>query len=122
VRDFESDFRSPYERIRRLYKAPGHVQVLCVRSKVSLRVERGYLNSGNEWKALRAMVCERDGNYLASPKFYSKRRTCQVKTMRGPVYLVNMPKGTAIPVSFDVQSSSLRFQSEILGAARPKPR
>jgi hypothetical protein len=40
-----------------------------VRGKVSLRVERGYLNSGNEWKTLRAMVCERDGNYLASPKF-----------------------------------------------------
>ena len=91
--DFERDFRATDERIFRLYKAPGDIQILCVRSKVSLRVEGGYLNTGNEWKTLRAMVFERNGNYLNFSKLYSKRCTCQVKTSRGPVYLVNMPKG-----------------------------
>ncbi len=73
MRDSESDLCSSYERIRRLHKAPRHTQILCVRSKVSLRVERGYLNSGNERKTL-----VRDGLWEGmeiaslSLKFYSK--------------------------------------------------
>jgi hypothetical protein len=83
VRDSESDFRSTYERIRRLYKAPGDIQILCVRSKVSLRIEGGYLNTGNEWKTLRAMASERNvklPRFLS--KFYSKRRTPGSKRCR----------------------------------------
>lgn len=63
VRDFESDFGSADERIRSLDKAPRQIQVLRVRSNVSLRVERGYLSSGNERKTLRTMAFEKDGNY-----------------------------------------------------------
>ena len=69
MRDSESDLRSTYERIRRLYKAPGDIQILCVRSKVSLRIEGCYLNTGNERKTLRAMAFGGNGKL---PRFLSK--------------------------------------------------
>ena len=83
VRDSESDFRSTYERIGCFYKAAGDIQIFRVRSKVSLRIEGGYLNTGNEWKTLRAMACERNvklPRFLS--KFYSKRRTPGSKRCR----------------------------------------
>jgi len=88
VRDSESDFRSTYKGIRRLHKAAGYVQILCVRSDVSLRLERNYLNSGNERKTLLAMRCERDEITSLSPKFYSKKLARWFKTMHRSVYLV----------------------------------
>ena len=83
VRDSESDFGSTYEGIGRLYKAAGDIQILRVRSKVSLRIEGGYLNTGNEWKTLRAMVSGGNGKlprFLS--EFYSKRRTPGSKRCR----------------------------------------
>jgi hypothetical protein len=83
VRDSESNFGSTYEGIGRLDKAPGDIQILCVRSKVSLRIEGGYLNTGNEWKTLRAMASERNvklPRFLS--EFYSKRRTPGSKRCR----------------------------------------
>ena len=68
MRNSESDFRSTYERIRGLHKAPGDIQILCVGRKVSLRIERNNLNAGNEWKTLLAMLFEKNGNYLAFSK------------------------------------------------------
>jgi hypothetical protein len=65
VRNSESDFRSSYERIRRLHKTPGYIQILYVRRNVSLRIERNYLNPGNERKTLLAMLFEKNGNHLA---------------------------------------------------------
>ena len=68
MRNSESDLRSTYERSRGLHKAPGYIQILCVRRNVSLRFERNYLNAGNERKTLLAMAFEKNGNYLAFSK------------------------------------------------------
>jgi hypothetical protein len=90
VRDSESDFRSTYERIRRLHKAPGYIQIFCVRSNVSLRAERNYLNSGNERKTLLAMAFERDGTYLAISKILFQETCSVVQNDAWPVQSVNI--------------------------------
>ena len=69
MRDSESDFRSTYERIRRFHKAAGDIQILRVRGKMSLGLEGGYLNTGNEWKTLRTMTFGRNGEL---PRFLWK--------------------------------------------------
>lgn len=74
VPDPESDLCPVRERPRRLDKTPEQTQILYVRSDVSFRVEGSHLDSGDEWKTLRAMAVERDGRTSIVSRFYSSQR------------------------------------------------
>jgi hypothetical protein len=73
MRDSDSHLRSFCERSRRLDKTSEQAQILGMGGEVGLRLQRRYLDTGDEWETLSAMLLNEDGVTLRS----SHRILCQ---------------------------------------------